>query len=83
MKKLLLIVIILASCLIAQDKGGPPQPIPPTAHLEICESGVIETAVLSTAADIMRENGCEHVEFDYIWDGFWIGHGYRKVVKNP
>lgn len=82
MRTILIAIFALAAVAVAQ-RNMPPEPIPPTAQLVVCQGPVVTALEAPQAIENLRLQGCNHIELDYLTDGYYLMHGERLIVQNP
>ena len=58
----------------------PPEPIPPTATAMSCGQRMLRSFELEQAVDQFHTDGCNHIDLDYIADGFYLVRGTKILI---
>lgn len=58
----------------------PPEPIPPTAAAMSCGQGVRRSFELEQLIEQFHTAGCNHIDLDYIADGFYLVRGTKILI---
>lgn len=73
-----LIVLVLSLGVVAQIRN-PPEPVPPSAHTEICVEGVVLPEGATAIILYARSQGCSHIEFNEV-QGYYLARATKIVI---
>lgn len=86
MKRLLTIVLFItaaAAAVVVAQRMMPPEPIPPTAHTVSCGEGTRTALEMPQFVETLRSAGCNHIDLEYLSDGYYLVRGTKVVIQNP